>query len=200
MTQTVEKPRISGPGDTAPLLAAAPEAARERTDVLVRMPADLKRRLADEVEARGGNLNDVAVGILASRFAVPFQESGRRGAPQKPRLLDRITPITVRPLAAIGIALRNARLIGIIMKRHLRLLLQSARRHLGLFAISKLKGWETKGGSLRNKPARAARSAPIQTWRGDGAVGKTLRGELLQRSIRAARVQRKANAQAWRRA
>jgi myo-inositol-1-phosphate synthase len=43
------------------------------------MPAELKRRLAREVEARRGNLNDVAVEILASRFAVPFQGSGRRG-------------------------------------------------------------------------------------------------------------------------
>jgi len=51
--------------------------ARERNDVLVRMPAELKRRLAKEVEARGSNLNDVAVEILASRFAVPFQGSGR---------------------------------------------------------------------------------------------------------------------------
>jgi myo-inositol-1-phosphate synthase len=53
--------------------------ARERSDVLVRMPAELKRRLAAEVEAQRSNLNDVAVGILASRFAVPFQGSGRRG-------------------------------------------------------------------------------------------------------------------------
>jgi myo-inositol-1-phosphate synthase len=52
--------------------------AQKRSDVLVRMPAELKRRLAREVEARGGNLNDVAVEILASRFAVPFQGSGRR--------------------------------------------------------------------------------------------------------------------------
>jgi myo-inositol-1-phosphate synthase len=52
--------------------------ARERSDVLVRMPAELKRRLAAEVEARRSNLNDVAVEILASRFAVPFQGSGRR--------------------------------------------------------------------------------------------------------------------------
>src|SRR5215211_6855241 len=52
--------------------------ARERSDVLVRMPADLKRRLALEVEARASNLNDVAVEILASRFAIPFQGSGRR--------------------------------------------------------------------------------------------------------------------------
>ena len=53
--------------------------ARERKDVLVRMPADLKRNLAREVEATEGSLNDLAVGILASRFAVPFQASGRRG-------------------------------------------------------------------------------------------------------------------------
>src|SRR3954467_2870703 len=48
------------------------------------MPADLKRRLAQEVERRGASLNDVAVGILASRFAVAFQPSGRRGAPPRP--------------------------------------------------------------------------------------------------------------------
>jgi myo-inositol-1-phosphate synthase len=53
--------------------------AQKRRDVLVRMPAELKRRLVREVEARRGNLNDVAVEILASRFAVPFQGSGRRG-------------------------------------------------------------------------------------------------------------------------
>src|SRR4029450_826887 len=52
--------------------------ARERKDVLVRMPADLKRNLAREVEETEGNLNDLAVGILASRFAVPFEPSGRR--------------------------------------------------------------------------------------------------------------------------
>src|SRR5438093_5589683 len=43
------------------------------------MPAELKRRLAREVERRGASLNDVAVGILASRYAVAFQPSGRRG-------------------------------------------------------------------------------------------------------------------------
>jgi myo-inositol-1-phosphate synthase len=47
------------------------------------MPAELKQRLADEVSARGANLNDVAVGILASRFAVPFSPSGRKGAPPR---------------------------------------------------------------------------------------------------------------------
>jgi myo-inositol-1-phosphate synthase len=47
------------------------------------MPDELKARLADEVAERGSNLNDVAVGILASRFAVPFEPSGRKGAPPK---------------------------------------------------------------------------------------------------------------------
>jgi myo-inositol-1-phosphate synthase len=47
------------------------------------MPAQLKERLADEVAARGSNLNDVAVGILASRFAVPFKASGRKGLPPR---------------------------------------------------------------------------------------------------------------------
>ncbi len=46
--------------------------------MLVRVPAGLKRRLSEEVAARGGNLNDLAVGILASRFAVPFEPTGRR--------------------------------------------------------------------------------------------------------------------------
>jgi myo-inositol-1-phosphate synthase len=51
--------------------------------VLVRIPGELKQRLAAEVADRGSNLNDVAVGILAARFAVPFQPSGRKGAPPK---------------------------------------------------------------------------------------------------------------------
>src|SRR3954449_1117536 len=48
------------------------------------MPADLKRRLAQEAERRGASLNDVAVSTLASRFAVTFEPSGRRGAPPRP--------------------------------------------------------------------------------------------------------------------
>jgi len=51
--------------------------------VLVRLPAQLKQRLAEEVSATRRNLNDVAVGILASRFAVPFEGSGRPGSPPK---------------------------------------------------------------------------------------------------------------------
>src|SRR6478752_2846026 len=43
------------------------------------MPGELKRLLSDEVRRSGRSLNDVAVGILASRFAVSFDESGRAG-------------------------------------------------------------------------------------------------------------------------
>ena len=43
------------------------------------MPGELKRLLADEVRRSGRSLNDVAVGILASRFAVSFDPSGRAG-------------------------------------------------------------------------------------------------------------------------
>ncbi|TML52603.1 MAG: hypothetical protein E6G15_10600, partial [Actinobacteria bacterium] len=53
--------------------------AASRKDVLVRMPGELKRLLSDEVRRSGRSLNDVAVGILASRFAVPFESSGRPG-------------------------------------------------------------------------------------------------------------------------
>src|SRR5215210_2651819 len=43
------------------------------------MPGELKRLLSDEVRSSGRSLNDVAVGILASRFAVSFDPSGRPG-------------------------------------------------------------------------------------------------------------------------
>src|SRR5437762_2074588 len=43
------------------------------------MPGELKRLLAGEVRRTGQSLNDVAVGILASRFAVTFEPSGRLG-------------------------------------------------------------------------------------------------------------------------
>jgi myo-inositol-1-phosphate synthase len=52
--------------------------ADARTGVLVRLPATLKQRLADEATAQKTSLNDVAVAILAARFAVPFAPSGRR--------------------------------------------------------------------------------------------------------------------------
>jgi myo-inositol-1-phosphate synthase len=45
------------------------------------MPGELKRLLSEEVSRSGRSLNDVAVGILASRFAVTFDPSGRAGKP-----------------------------------------------------------------------------------------------------------------------
>jgi len=44
------------------------------------MSSALKQRLAFEVARRESTLNDVAVGILADRFGVPFEPSGRKGA------------------------------------------------------------------------------------------------------------------------
>jgi myo-inositol-1-phosphate synthase len=43
------------------------------------MPAALKRALAREVSRRQETMNDVAVSILAERFGVEFEPSGRRG-------------------------------------------------------------------------------------------------------------------------
>jgi myo-inositol-1-phosphate synthase len=43
------------------------------------MPAELKRLLTEEVGRSGRSLNDVAVGLLASRFGVSFEPSGRPG-------------------------------------------------------------------------------------------------------------------------
>jgi myo-inositol-1-phosphate synthase len=54
--------------------------AASRTGILVRMPAGLKSALAREVARRGSTLNDIAVQILADRFGVRFQPSGRKGS------------------------------------------------------------------------------------------------------------------------
>jgi myo-inositol-1-phosphate synthase len=43
------------------------------------MPGELKRLLSEEVTSTGRSLNDIAVGLLASRFGVPFEPSGRPG-------------------------------------------------------------------------------------------------------------------------
>jgi myo-inositol-1-phosphate synthase len=43
------------------------------------MPGELKQLLGDEVRRTGHSLNDIAVGILASRFGVSFDPSGRPG-------------------------------------------------------------------------------------------------------------------------
>jgi myo-inositol-1-phosphate synthase len=48
-----------------------------RKSVIVRVPPPLKRRLAREVAQGGKSMNDLAVGILGSRFGVEVVESGR---------------------------------------------------------------------------------------------------------------------------
>src|ERR671914_836749 len=53
--------------------------AASRTSLLVRMPPALKQALAREVRRRGSTLNDVAVELLAGRFGVHFEPSGRKG-------------------------------------------------------------------------------------------------------------------------
>ena len=45
---------------------------------MVRMPPSLKRALVREVARRGGNLNDLATGILAERFGIAYVPTGRR--------------------------------------------------------------------------------------------------------------------------
>jgi myo-inositol-1-phosphate synthase len=76
--------------------------AKERKSVLVRLPRELKKALADEVTRRGSNLNDVAVGLLASRFAVPFEPTGRTGAVKREgrSMLLRMPPELKDKLAA----------------------------------------------------------------------------------------------------
>jgi myo-inositol-1-phosphate synthase len=68
----------------------------------VRMPPALKRRLAREVARRGSTLNDVAVELLAERYGVPFEPSGRRGrAPGETGVvLLRVPPELKRKLEA----------------------------------------------------------------------------------------------------
>src|ERR671914_1731700 len=53
--------------------------AASRTSLLVRMPPALKQALAREVRRRGSTMNDVAVELLAERFGVRFEPSGRKG-------------------------------------------------------------------------------------------------------------------------
>ena len=49
-----------------------------RKGVLVRTPASLKQALVRETARRGASLNDVAVGLLADHFGVPYRPTNRR--------------------------------------------------------------------------------------------------------------------------
>src|SRR5215207_10101569 len=52
--------------------------ADSTTKVILRVTPSLKRRVASEVAKRRTNMNDFVVGVLAERFGVAFQPSGRR--------------------------------------------------------------------------------------------------------------------------
>jgi myo-inositol-1-phosphate synthase len=52
----------------------------QRRGVLVRAPLALKKALVRETARRGVSLNDVAVGLLADMFDVPYRATGRRSA------------------------------------------------------------------------------------------------------------------------
>ena len=54
------------------VLALCLLATTERAGILVRMPRPLKGALVRETARRGSNVNDVAAGILAESFGVPF--------------------------------------------------------------------------------------------------------------------------------
>jgi myo-inositol-1-phosphate synthase len=56
--------------------------ARKHTkSILVRMSRTLKQRLGREVARRESTLNDIAVEILAERYQIDFEPSGRKGNP-----------------------------------------------------------------------------------------------------------------------
>ena len=56
-------------------------ARKETKSILVRMSPTLKRRLGREVARRESTLNDIAVQILAERYQLEFEPSGRKGNP-----------------------------------------------------------------------------------------------------------------------
>src|SRR5213595_2364759 len=88
-----------------------------RKDVLVRMPPELKRLLVAEVRQSGRSLNDVAVGILASRFAVPFEPSGRPGTePGKSGSVLLRMPAELKETLAARAAQRKRKLNDLIVE------------------------------------------------------------------------------------
>jgi len=81
------------------------------------MPGELKRLLAGEVRRTGQSLNDVAVGILASRFAVPFEPSGRPGKePGKSGTVLLRMPAELKETLAARAAQRKRKLNDLIVE------------------------------------------------------------------------------------
>jgi myo-inositol-1-phosphate synthase len=81
------------------------------------MPRELKQLLAGEVRRSGQSLNDVAVGILASRFAIPFEPSGRPGkAPGKSGSVLLRMPAELKETLAARAAQRKRKLNDLIVE------------------------------------------------------------------------------------
>jgi myo-inositol-1-phosphate synthase len=81
------------------------------------MPGELKRLLSEEVRRTGRSLNDVAVGILASRFAVPFEPSGRPGkVPGKSGSVLLRMPAELKDTLAARAAQRKRKLNDLIVE------------------------------------------------------------------------------------
>src|SRR5262249_40990430 len=110
--------RWSGPSSRiAFILASSSVLAAARKDVLVRMPPNLKRLLAEEVERSGRSLNDVAVGILASPLAVPLEPSGRPGrAPGRSGSVLLRMPAELKEKLAARAAQRKRKLNDLIVE------------------------------------------------------------------------------------
>ncbi len=81
------------------------------------MPGELKQLLSKEVRRSGKSLNDVAVGILASRFAVPFEPSGRPGkAPGRSGTVLLRMPAELKETLAARAAQRKRKLNDLIVE------------------------------------------------------------------------------------
>src|SRR3954454_25108592 len=81
------------------------------------MPGELKRLLSDEVRRSGRSLNDVAGGILASRFAVPFEPSGRPGkAPRRSGSVLLRMPAELKETLSARAAQRKRKLNDLIVE------------------------------------------------------------------------------------
>jgi myo-inositol-1-phosphate synthase len=118
--------------------------ARERITVLVRMPAELKRRLTKEVMARESNLNDVAVEILASRFALPYEPSGRRSVPRT------AGPVLLRLPPAL-----KERLVTRARERKRTtndLIVETLAKRLGLDQTGRKESMASQNGSSNGRP------------------------------------------------
>lgn len=87
----------------------------------VRVSADVKERLSSDAVASESSVNDVAVGILAERYKVKFQGTGRRSpgthTPEGPLLLR--MPVTLyRKIHAAAIDCSKTEVVERELREH----------------------------------------------------------------------------------